>query len=113
MNPWNPESLSKRFETTALSAERYMEECKWKVSRTDSYKALHDEHLAKFYVYNYIHGRTFLDSPKSFLAEMNSFLMYTETSPGEAFDAECFLEWRKRYIMGLIAEVKKAWPQLV
>src|SRR5947207_2346967 len=108
MKTWDPDSLTKRFIFQAESAERYMLECKSKLHRTDRYKELHDEHLAKFYVFNYIHGRTFLATREQFLAELGSFLHAQPTAPSEAFDGQCFLTWRQRYIQGLISECHKA-----
>lgn len=88
-----------------------MLECKGKVSRTDNYKALHDEHLAKFWVYNYLPEKLFLSSPQAFLSAMVEFLNDEVMPPAEAFDRDCFLQWRTRYIEGLIAQVKKIMAQ--
>jgi len=108
MKSWDPNGLTKSFIIAAESAERYMKECKWKVKRSEGYKALHDEHLAKFYVFNYLHGRTFLETREMLLAELRSFLHAQTTAPIEAFDAQCVLTWRERHIQSLITEFEKA-----
>lgn len=112
MNPWDEKALSRRFRFAANSAESYMEECKNKVSRSERYKALHDEHLAKFYVYNYLPEKLFLSSPKAFLTAMRELLDKKVSPPAEAFDGTCFLQYHTRYIEGLIAQVTKAWPDI-
>lgn len=115
MKPWDIEALSRRFEAAASSAERYMYECrdKLRLGRSAQYRVLHDEHLAKFYVYNYLHGRDFLESPKRFLSALKELLNYQETPPSNAFDGKTFLDWRQRYIRALIAQTEKDWPKLV
>jgi hypothetical protein len=34
------------------------------LKRSRSYEHVFDEHMARFYVYNYLHGRTFLESKR-------------------------------------------------
>jgi hypothetical protein len=99
---WNPESLSRSFISSAESAERYMRECKSKLSRSDRYKELHDEHLAKFYVFNYLHGRTFLETREKFLAELQRMLTEKYSAPHEAFDEKTFTTWRRHYVQNLM-----------
>lgn len=99
---WDPESMSPSFVFAAESAERYMLECKSKLSRSDRYKELHDEHLAKFYVFNYLHGRTFLQTREKFIAELERMLGEDYAPPHEAFDPQIFTTWRRRYIQNLI-----------
>jgi hypothetical protein len=104
---WNPESMSRSFISAAEDAERYMKQCKSKVAQTDRYKELHDEHLAKFYVYNYLHGRTFLETREQFLAELREMVAADYPAPHEAFDPNTFTTWRKSYIQNLIDAYKQ------
>ena len=106
MKIWNPESLSSQFLSVAESAERYMLECKMKAATSEAHKALHDEHLAKFYVFNYLHGRTFLATRDAFLSELRSFLHAQPTAPHEAFNGDHFLAWRQRFITNIIREME-------
>lgn len=106
MKQWNPKGLSSRFLSTAENAEHYFLQCKTKAATNDLYKALHDEHLAKFYVFHYLHGRTFLSTPDEFLSELRSFLQVRAPAPREAFDGDRFLKWRQRFITDLIREVE-------
>lgn len=103
---WNPEKLSQLFISQAGEAERYMKEVKSKISRTDNYKPIFDEHLAKFYVYNYLHGRTFLESRELLLNELKHMLSY-EIKPPDCYDLVNFERYRKFYINQLIAEYSK------
>lgn len=91
----------------AENAERYMLECRRKSATNANYEALHDEHLAKFFVFNYLHGRIFLATREGLLAELRSFLRVQQTAPLEAFDANRFLEWRQRYVASLIRELEE------
>jgi hypothetical protein len=103
---WDPESMSRSFIFAAESAERYMLECKSKLSRSERYKELHDEHLAKFYVCNYIHGRTFLETREKFVAELERMFTEDYPPPHEAFNPATFTTWRKSYIRNLIETYK-------
>lgn len=98
--------MSGSFIFAAESAERYMLECRSKLSRGDQYKELHDEHLAKFYVYYYIQGRTFLETREKFVAELKRMLSEDYPPPHEAFDPASFTTWRKSYIRNLIETYK-------
>ncbi|MGZ5135869.1 MAG: hypothetical protein ACXWCG_12000 [Flavitalea sp.] len=103
MITWDIELLSSRFLNEANNAERYLREVKVKVKTNASYERVYDEHLARFYVFNYLHGRTFLSSKDALLKELKEFLDYTQT-PSDAYDLERFNENRKLYITQLIKE---------
>lgn len=98
MKYWDPDELSKHFESTALSAEMYVGQCRANARKDDRYKALHDEHLAKFYVYNHLHGRTFLETEARFISYMQTFLTDATHVAPDAYDRQRFLSWRKIYI---------------
>jgi hypothetical protein len=98
---WNSDALSREFESSARNAERYLEELRLKVRRNRSYEAIYDQTCAEFYVYNYLHGRTFLESRELLLAELKNFLKYDIKKPSEVFDFERFLFRRKSLIESL------------
>lgn len=108
MKNWNPESLSERFLFTAESAETYMLECKAKAATREAYKALHDEHLAKFYVFNHLRGLTFFATRDELLSALRSLLNAQPTAPSEAFEGERFFVHRKAFINALIREMEDA-----
>jgi hypothetical protein len=62
MSEWDAAALSRHFLQVAEAAESYVQEVRGKVRESPSYKVLHDEHLARFYVFNRLHGRTWLAS---------------------------------------------------
>jgi hypothetical protein len=98
---WNPAAAHDYFLHGAEEAERYLREVRSKIKSNPSYERVHDEHLAKFYVFNYLHGRTFLDSRESLLRELNTMLRQP-VSTTEAYDADRFETYRKSYITELM-----------
>lgn len=62
MKEWNAESISGRLQRIANEANKYLHEVQGKAESRITYQHVHDEYLAKYYVYNYLHGRTFLAS---------------------------------------------------
>lgn len=97
MKEWDIEQISSSFLHQAEEAERYCKEVKAKIKFTSSYEHVFDEHKAKFFVYNYLHGRTFLSSRKKLLSELRRMLTY-EIKPSEYFDIDRFESYRKTYI---------------
>ena len=97
MEQWNKEQISQSFRRQAEEAERYCGEVRSKIKHRPSYKDIFDEHMAKFYVYNRLHGRTFLDSREELLSELRTMLTM-DFSSAECFDAERFESHRKAYI---------------
>ncbi len=67
---WNLESISHSFLIAAQMSENYLNEIRPKLVSQPTYKLLYDEHLATFYVYNYLHGRTFLESKATLIKEL-------------------------------------------
>lgn len=104
MTTWNVESLSRRFLSQANSAESYLREVRVKVKTNASYERVYDEHLARFYVFSYLHGRTFLSSKEALLKELKEFSDDTMQTPSDAYDPACFKQHRKLYIAQLIKE---------
>ena len=98
---WSPSGENDYFLRGAQEAERYAQEVRGKVTSNPSYKRVHDEHLAKFYVYNYLHGRTCLSSRDELLAELKRMLELS-VSDTSAYDADQFERFRVSYINELI-----------
>ncbi|WP_439504216.1 hypothetical protein [Methylophaga sp.] len=97
MKEWDRDRISEFYLRQAQEAERYCNEVRGKIKRTFSYEAVFDEHMAKFYVYNYLHGRTFLESRESLLEELNEMLSQ-KVAAADCFDQERFDLWRNNYI---------------
>jgi len=102
---WDEEKISRQFETTARLAENYYKEIQHKLSRTNSYKNLSDEHLSKFYIYNSLHGKTFLNSRESFLKHLE-FLLENVNFAHSYFDKEIYKKYWVIYINELINRFK-------
>jgi hypothetical protein len=103
MSDWSAESLSDRFLRDAERTEARYVECRAKVPRSQSYKRLHDEALAEFYVANRLHGRTFLASKERLSCELSNMLV-EEFRNANAFDYEVFIETYRAEVRRLIAE---------
>jgi len=72
MATWDAESLSKRFEFAASSAESYFQQVRPKMATQPAYQRVYDEKVAEFGVFNRLHGRTCLDTRDALLAELRS-----------------------------------------
>ena len=79
MKNWDSESMRKQFASTAHYAEIYAKELSSRIKKdpkgqSDYVRELHDEHLAKWYVYDSLSFSSCLDSRASFIAEVRSRL---------------------------------------
>ncbi len=106
MAAWDTDALTRRFLHQAEDAERYLREVRSKVKSNPSYQHVYDEHMARFYVFNYLHGRTFLETQDSLLRELRSLLNAKIPTP-DIYDKERFETYRRRYIEQLIEEFSK------
>ena len=86
----------------AEGADRYLREIRTKISRTTSYEHIYDETLAEFWVFNYLHGRTFLSTRETLLAELRAFVS-TPATPHDAYEMDRFRSFRQRVIESLIS----------
>jgi len=103
MTAWNPDALTKRFLNQAEDTERYLREVRSKVKHTTSYQHVYDEQMARFSVFNYLHGRTFLETQDRLLQELRSLL--AGVGPNlNVYDKERFETYRRRCIQQLIDE---------
>lgn len=85
------------YQARAEEAFRYATECRRKAKENAGYETLHDEHLAKFYVLDHLHGRTFTHNPKELAKALNS-LRANAPSPHEVFSQERFLYYYNREV---------------
>ena len=102
MEAYNETAVSEHFLWVAEAAHRYVQEVRGKLKSNSSYEHVHDDHLAKFYVYNYLHGKMFLVSLASLLAELSRLQASTHSAPREALDASRFEQYRQSHIADLI-----------
>jgi hypothetical protein len=109
---WNAEALSRRFLAQAVSAEQYLQEVRIKVKTNPSYQNIHDDYLARYYVFNYLHGRTFLASSNALLKELKSMAVHSTPAPREAYEQERFEHYRQQYIAQLINEFSSEYSGL-
>lgn len=103
---WDIESISHSFLIAAQMSENYLNEIKPKLSSRPTYELLFDEHLATFYVYNYLHGRTFLESKNSLLNEL-SRMKENPNIASEAIDKERYLNFYIKIIDSIISGLRK------
>jgi hypothetical protein len=87
---WDAESLSKSYQWQAKDAERYLGTLKEKIKHNKSYERIYDEHLARFWVYNHLHGRTFLGSKDALLRELEAMRSTPQTVPNGSYDPDRF-----------------------
>jgi hypothetical protein len=100
---WNQNELSQQFLCVAQNAEIYLAEISPKAKGNSAYRNLFDDHLAKFFVFNYLHGRTFLTSREQLVTELHRMLDFSYPGSG-AFDAAEFERFRRVYIEQLMSE---------
>jgi len=98
---WDRNTNSQQFLAQAERAELYLDEVKVKVKSNPSYRVLHDQTLAEFYVYNHLHGRTCLQTRETFVRYLEELSAHPPTS-AEAFDEARFVRHYSNTIRGLI-----------
>ena len=107
MEHWDTDRISRTFFSLAMEAERYCNEVRKKVKLNPSYERIYDEHLAKFYVYNYLHGKLFLSSREQLVEELQRMLSYEiKPPPVWCYDLDRFEEYRQFYINVEISNFK-------
>lgn len=102
---WNPQELSARYLHQAQDAERYLREVRGKLKRNPSYEHVFDEHMARFYVYNHLHERTFLDTREALLKELEAMRRGELPRDPEVFDRERFERNYRMYVERVVAEI--------
>ena len=104
---WNWQEVSDRYLRIAEEAERYMEEVRQKMGDSLTYQMIFDEHLAKFYVYNNLHGKLFLETKELLIEEVTNLLKTDSPIPRDAYDAQRFLHYRQIYLRGILDSLVK------
>jgi hypothetical protein len=114
MNTWDQESVRERFASTARNAETYANELSRRIKgdpngQSAYVRELHDEHLAKWFVYDSFACSSCLESREKFLADARVRLA---SESGRLFTGsfskdDCFRYWRQ-YMDALIKEFEKA-----
>ena len=69
---WDTRIRSTQYLARAESARIRVKKCLARIQHSDQYKRLHDEALAEFHVFNRLHGRNFLKTPATLLAELQA-----------------------------------------
>lgn len=105
MAVWDAEAISKLFLSEAESEDQRVSEMADKARKNKSLQPVFDRHLARYYVYNYLQGRTFLFSRETLLDELRALAKTTFATPREAFDAERFEQFRQQHIVSLINDL--------
>lgn len=104
---WNSQELSARYLHQAEDAERYLAEVRGKLKRNRSYEHVFDEHMARFYVYNYLHGRTFIQTREELLRELEAMKRGPLPTDREVFDRERFEGHYRAYVDGEIRKISE------
>jgi hypothetical protein len=102
---WNSKELSERYLRQAEDAERYLAEVRGKLKHSRSYEHVFDEHMARFYVFNYLHGRTFLETREALLQELEVMKRGELRVDPEVFDRERFERYYRTYVEQVITEI--------
>ena len=71
-NAMESNELSQQFLCTAQSVEMYLAEITPKAKSNSTYRHLCDEHLAKFFVFNYLYRRAVLASREQLVTELGT-----------------------------------------
>lgn len=114
MKMWESKEIRKRFATIAADAERYASELSERIKRDpkrDSpfVRETHDEHLAKWYVYDSLSFSSCLESREELLAEAKRRLAapFDDRAYGK-FSNEDFERHWKQYMQAVITEHETA-----
>ncbi len=102
MAQWDQEAIDKFFISEAQNADVHLNEIARKVEANRSYERIYDQHLARYYVYNYLQGRSFLVARETLLDELRALTKVRFTTPHDAYDEQRFEEFRQHYIAELI-----------
>lgn len=106
MSAWNYSAESTRFQNAALDAERRLREIQARIKSRPSYKVEHDQVLARFFVFNHLHGRNFAPTRAALIDYLRKFLTDGPTVPSEVLDPEIYQHSWKSEIMALIKRLE-------
>jgi hypothetical protein len=108
MAVFDPNAIAEAYHRIADEAERYMNEAKSKISRSPSYRRVHDEHLAKFSLYYRLAARC--ESRETLLEELTRLAREPPSAPSNAFDAEAFTSAYRGWVKSAISQVRDTTP---
>jgi len=104
---WDSQRVSDGYLSTARDAEIYLDEIREKVKSNPSYEVIYDEYLAKFFVYNYLHGRTFLDTKQALVSELRSMLARPALD-SKVYDAARFKKYYCVYVQEVLRNLESS-----
>lgn len=104
MQDWDPNKMAEHFRVQADDAARYTKEAKGKMSRTNTYRLLHDEHLARWYVFAALSDSSLLASREDLISFLNQMLQDRPT-PFGARDAVYFEDQRIKCIKQVLCDI--------
>ena len=104
MQDWDPKKMSEQFRVQAEDAARYAKEAKGKMSRTNTYRLLYDEHLARCYVFAALPDGSHLDSREDSISFLNQ-LIQDRPTPFGACDADYFEDQRIKCIKQVLCDI--------
>ena len=114
MRSWNSQLVSEQFQNQALQAEQYLREVRVKVKSNKSYESIYDEQLARFYVFDYLHVRAFIDSRVNLVAGLNNLLANENTSwADDSYDKQRFEQFRAAFVKSLIQQFEPDCNSLI
>jgi hypothetical protein len=87
---WDTESISEGYRQQADMAQHRLDEVKRRHRDSPAYGHELDEALARFYFFNYMHGRVWLESREALLTKLRE-MRERSILPGEVQDPERFL----------------------
>ena len=105
---WDVESVSRSFQYRADSTDRYLQEIGPKVQNRPAYEIVYDMHLAEFWVYNYLHGKTFLQSRDTLVAELRRMLAAGPPEDARAFDRNAFARYWRNEVTAALANFSES-----
>jgi len=104
MQDWDPQKMSRQFRVQEDDAARYAKEAKGKMSRTNTYCLLHDEHLARWYVFSALSDSSHLASREQLISFLNQLLQNRPTPFGSC-DADYFEDQRIKCIKQILCDI--------
>jgi hypothetical protein len=104
MQDWDPNKMAEHFRVQADDAARYAKEAKGKMSRTNTYRLLFDEHLARWYVFDAVQISSHLASREQAISFFNQLLQNRPTPFGSC-DADYFEAQRIKCIKQVLCDI--------
>jgi|ERR1019366_446875 hypothetical protein len=100
---WNPKSINETFVQRRKEARLRQKECEAKAKSRTAYQRFADEAAARTSVYDYLDGRSFLESREALLCALRE-LATMEPPRLEIFDRVSFVQARRSTIDELLRE---------